>query len=76
MKKAMQYLCALCALVAGLASTPALAAVPTGVETVFTTAAADFSTIVGYGWTLFLAIVGGLILFGLVKRVIARSAGR
>ena len=54
----------------------AQAAVPVGVETVFTTAATDFGTIVGYGWTLFLVIVGGLILFGIVKKVISRSAGR
>jgi len=55
---------------------PAQAAVPVGVEAVFTTAATDFGTIVGYGWTLFLAIVGGLLLFGIVRKVIARSAGR
>lgn len=57
-------------------STAAQAAVPTGVEAVFTTAATDFTTIVGYGWTLFLVIVGGLILFGIVKKVISRAAGR
>jgi len=56
--------------------TVASATVPAGVETVFTAAATDFGTIVGYGWTLFLVIVGGLILFGIVKKVIARSAGR
>lgn len=57
-------------------STAAQAAVPTGVEAVFTTAATDFGTIVGYGWTLFLVIVGGLILFGIVKKVISRATGR
>lgn len=57
-------------------STAAQAAVPTGVEAVFTTAATDFTTIVGYGWTLFLVIVGGLILFGIVKKVVSRAAGR
>jgi hypothetical protein len=56
----------------GLAAMPASAAVPAGVETVFTTAATDFGTIVGYGWVLFLAIVGGLILFGIVKKVLSR----
>lgn len=55
---------------------PAKAAVPAGVETVFTTAATDFGTVVGYGWTLFLVIVGGLMLFGLVRKVVSRSAGR
>lgn len=54
----------------------AQAAVPAGVEVVFTTAATDFGTIVGYGWTLFLVIVGGLILFGIVKKVVSRAAGR
>jgi len=57
-------------------SAPAQAAVPTGVETVFTTAATDFGTVVGYGWTLFLVIVGGLLLFGIVRRVISKAAGR
>lgn len=52
---------------------PAQAAVPTGVETVFTTAATDFGTVVGYGWTLFLTIIGGLILFKLVKKVFFKS---
>lgn len=54
----------------------AYAAVPVGVETVFTTAATDFGTVVGYGWTLFLVIVGGLIVFGIVKKVISRASGR
>lgn len=54
-------------------SLPALAAVPAGVETVFTTTATDFGTIVGYGWTLFLTIVGGLILFKVAKKVFGRS---
>ena len=57
-------------------SIPAQAAVPAGVETVFTTAATDFGTVVGYGWVLFLAIVGGLLLFGIVKKVLSRSVGR
>jgi len=57
-------------------SGPVQAAVPVGVETVFTTAATDFTTVSGYGWTLFLLIVGGLLLFGIVKKVISRAAGR
>jgi hypothetical protein len=52
----------------------AQAAVPAGVETVFTSTATDFGTIVGYGWTLFLVIVGGLILFGIVRKVISKVA--
>ena len=75
----MKFLRALCLSVVamlGLVVAPAQAAVPAGVETVFTTAATDFGTIVGYGWTLFLVIVGGLILFGLVRKVVSKAAGR
>lgn len=75
----MKFLRALCLSVGGmlgLAVAPAQAAVPAGVETVFATAATDFGTILGYGWTLFLVIVGGLILFGLVRKVVSRAAGR
>lgn len=65
------------ALIVGVAlsfsQAPAHADVPTGVETVFTTAATDFGTIVGYGWTLFLTIAGGMILFGIVRRVFHKS---
>lgn len=52
---------------------PVQAAVPTGVETVFTTAATDFGTVVGYGWTLFLVIIGGMVLFKIVKKVFFKS---
>lgn len=52
---------------------PVQAAVPTGVEAVFTTAATDFGTIVGYGWTLFLVIIGGMVLFKIVKKVFFKS---
>lgn len=57
----------------GFKAPEAAAAVPLGVETVFTTAATDFGTVVGYGWTLFLTIIGGLILFKLVKKVFFKS---
>jgi len=60
--------------VSALLAPVAYAAVPVGVETVFTSTATDFGTIVGYGWTLFLVIVGGLILFGIVRRVISKVA--
>ena len=74
----MQKFYALMAVLAALLGfgSAANAAVPAGVETVFTSAATDFGTIVGYGWTLFLVIVGGLILFGIVRKVISRAAGR
>jgi len=61
------------AVLLGLASS-VQAAVPTGVETVFTGLATDFGTIVGYGWTLFLVIVGGLALFGIVRRIVGKTA--
>lgn len=73
MKKFLLGVLAATASVLGIQS--AQAAVPAGLETVFTTAATDFGTITGYGWTLFLAIVGGLILFGLARKVLRRSAG-
>lgn len=53
--------------------TPAHAAVPAGVETVFTTLATDFGTVVGYGWVLFLVVIGGLALFGIVKKVFNKA---
>lgn len=49
------------------------AAVPTGVEAVFTGLATDFGTVVGYGWVLFLVVIGGLALFGIVKKVFNKS---
>lgn len=54
-------------------SNAAQAAVPTGVETVFTGLATDFGTIVGYGWTLFLVVVGGIALFGIAKKVFHKA---
>lgn len=45
-----------------------------GVQGVFTTLATDFATVAGYGWVLFLVIVGGLALFGIVRRVVSRVA--
>jgi hypothetical protein len=75
MKAIRAKLAALLALVVvSVATAPlALAAVPEEVEDVFTTAATDFGTVVGYGWILFLAIVGGLILFKIVRKVFAKS---
>lgn len=51
----------------------AAAAVPTGVEALFTGTATDFGTIIGYGYTLMLAVVGGLVLIKLVKKVFFKS---
>jgi len=55
------------------AVTNAVAAVPAGVETLFTTTATDFATVLGYGYVLFLAVVGGLIIIKLVKKVFFKS---
>jgi hypothetical protein len=60
------------AAVTGLVSV-AQAAVPAGVETVFTTTATDFGTILGYGWTLVLVVIGGLALIKLGKKVFYKS---
>lgn len=75
MKKLYAWALSVCIGVASAVGivTPVQAAVPTGVETVFTTAATDFSTIVGYGWTLFLVIIGGMVLFKIVKKVFFKS---
>ena len=51
------------------------AAVPAGAEAVFTGLATDFTTIAGYGFTALGIITGGLIVFGLVKKVAHQSAG-
>jgi len=51
----------------------AVAAVPAGVETLFTTTATDFGTVLGYGYTLFLVVVGGLIVIKLVKKVFFKA---
>jgi len=59
----------------GLVVGSAQAAVPSGVEAIFTGTATDFGTLLGYGYTLMAVIVGGLILLGLVKKVAKKSAG-
>lgn len=47
----------------------AQAAVPTEAQAIFTEAATDFGVIAGYGFTAMAAIVGGLIVFKIVKKV-------
>jgi len=61
------------AVTAMLGITSAHAAVPVGVQTLFTDLATDFGTIAGYGWVLFLVVVGGLALFGIVRRVFKKA---
>lgn len=50
------------------------AAVPAGAQAVFTTMADDFETIAGYGFTAMAIIVGGMIVFKLVKRVANKAS--
>ena len=57
---------------AGLAL-PSLAAVPAGAEAIFTGAATDFGTVVAYGFTAMAAIVGGMIVFNLVRSIAKKS---
>jgi hypothetical protein len=63
---------AIALLVAGAAS--AQAAVPAGVEAVFTGVATDFGTLLGYGYTLMGVVVAGMIILGLVKKVAKKAA--
>lgn len=59
-----------------MAAQPVLAAVPEEVEDVFTGAAADFATVVAYGWAAFIAIRGGMVLFPIVSRIVSKAVGR
>ena len=52
---------------------PAYAALPTEVDTMFTSVAADAVSAMGKGWILFAVIVGGLVLFKLVKKVLGKA---
>lgn len=59
---------ALVALSAAVAA-PVMAAVPTGAQDIFTDAATDFGTIAGWGFTCMAVVVGGLIVFKLIRKV-------
>lgn len=56
-----------------LVTVPAHAALPTGVAGVFTGLSSDFGDLVDLAWPVFLVIVGGLVLFGLVKKVVYKT---
>jgi len=64
---------ALVAFPLALASSVSMAAVPAGVETIFTTAATDFGTLLGYGYAAAAVIVTGMIVLGLSLKVAKRS---
>jgi len=51
----------------------AQAAVPVGAEAIFTGVATDFATVIAYGFTAMAAIVGGMIVFNLVRSVAKKS---
>jgi hypothetical protein len=51
----------------------AQAAVPAGAEAIFTTAATDFATVIGYGFVAMAAVVGGMIVFNIVRSVAKKS---
>ena len=61
----------LMALVGG--SQSANAAVPAEAQAIFTTAATDFATLLGYGYVAMGVIVVGMIVLGLVKKVAKKS---
>lgn len=71
--QSIKKLCALIGAVALLGASAVQAAVPTGVQTIFTDLATDFGVVVGYGWILFLVVVGGLALFGIVKKIFHKA---
>lgn len=52
----------------------AQAAVPAGAEALFTTLATDTGTILGYSFTAMVVIVGGWIVFDMVKRGAKKAA--
>jgi hypothetical protein len=67
----MAVLAAVFAMVSGVAC----AALDAGVATLFTSIGTDFSAVAALAWPLFLIIVGGLILFGVVKKVLHKAVG-
>ena len=69
----MRLVLSLAGLGALLAPMVASADVPTGAQAIFTGAATDFGVIAGYGFTAMAAIVGGMIVFKLVKKVANKS---
>ncbi|MBB3193147.1 hypothetical protein [Roseateles terrae] len=55
---------------AAVIAAPVMAAVPDGAAEVFTTAAADAKTVLGYAFTCMAAVVGGFVVMKLVKRAV------
>lgn len=63
------------ALVGGFISVPAFAALPTEATDAFTALETDGLAMIAAGWPVVAAIVGGLILIGIFKRVASKAAG-
>lgn len=61
------------ALPVALVGAAANAAVPASAEAVFTGAATDFGTVLGYGYTAMAVILGGFIVMKLIKKVATKS---
>lgn len=61
------------ALALSAAAVSAQAAVPAGVATIFTDAAADFGTLLGYGYVALGVVLTGMIVMGLTKKVAKKA---
>jgi hypothetical protein len=69
MKKITQFSIAALALV----SAQSFAAVPAALTTAMSEITTDATSVVDAGWPIFLAIVGGLVLMGVAKKVIGKA---
>lgn len=57
----------------GLVSAQVMAAVPAEATAAFTAVQTDGESMIGSGWPVLAAIVGGLVLMKLFKKVISRA---
>lgn len=67
------YALAMVSLALSFAGTVAHAALPTGVTAMFTDVGTDVTSALALGWTLFLLVVGGLVIFKIVKKVLSKA---
>lgn len=61
---------------AGLVAANVQAAVPTGVESAFTTMSTDFGTILGYAYTAGAVVVGGGVIFAISWKLLKRVGSK